>query len=111
MRIACGDDCFVCLNPYACGTLMAEPIDMLPRDERAAEAQELLDNPLLQEVFKRLADEAIEQLQGAKPASEAALSAHYRLLAIRSVQADLVRLVNDPKMLRAADARRRRLSS
>jgi hypothetical protein len=87
---------------------MAEPIDMLARDERAAEAQSLLDNHLLQEIFRTLADEAIEQLHRAEPASAAALSAHYRLLAIRAVHADIQRLVDDPKMLRAAGDRRRR---
>ena len=89
---------------------MVEPIDMLQRDERAAEAQELLDNALLQEILKHLADEAIEQLTRAGPGSEVALGAHYRLQAIRAIQADLIRLVDDPKMLRAAVDRRRRLS-
>ena len=89
---------------------MPEPIDMLQRDERAAEAKELLDNPLLQEILKHLADEAVEQLTRAGPGSEAALSYHYRLQAIRALWADVQRMVDDPKMLRAAADRRRRLS-
>ena len=89
---------------------MVEPIDLLQRDERSAEAQELLDNLLLQQIFKQLADEAIEALTRAGPGSEAALGFHYRLQAIRALQADLQRMVDDPKMLRAAADRRRRLS-
>jgi hypothetical protein len=89
---------------------VAEPIDMLERDERAADAKELLDNPLLQEVFKRLEDETVEQLTLAGPGSEKALAYHHRLQALRAVYADLLRMVDDPKMLRAAQDRRRRFS-
>ena len=44
------------------------------------------------------------------PGSEVALAQHYRIMAIRAVHADLIRLVDDPKMLRAARERRRRFS-
>ena len=89
---------------------MTEPIDMLERDERAAEAQELLHNPLLQEVFGRLEAEAREAMLAAPPGSEVATAHHFRIMAIRAVNADLIRMVDDPKMLRAAQERRRRFS-
>ena len=41
---------------------MTEPIDMLQRDERAAEAKELLDNPLLQTILGQLEIEAREAM-------------------------------------------------
>ena len=86
------------------------PIDMLERDEKAADAKELLDHPLLQEVFKRITDEATETMLAHPPGSELSLFSHHRVLAIRALQADLIRLVEDPKMLRAAAERRRRFS-
>jgi len=89
---------------------VAEPIDMLARDERAADAKELLDHPLLQEVLEKLEREATEALLSAGPGSPVALSAHYRILAVRAIRAELISLVEDPKMLRAARERRRRLS-
>jgi hypothetical protein len=90
---------------------MTEPIDMLQRDERAADAKELLDNPLLQEVFKRVEAEAQEAMLNAEPGSPAAVAYHQRIMAIRAVYADLLRLVDDPKMLRYAAERRRRHSN
>jgi hypothetical protein len=89
---------------------MAAPIDMMERDERAADAKELLDNPLLQEVFKRIEAEAQEAMLGAEPGSPVATANHHRIMAIRAIHADLLRLVDDPKMLRAAAERRRRFS-
>jgi hypothetical protein len=89
---------------------MAEPIDMLARDERAADAKELLDNPLLQEVFKRIEAEAQETMLNAEPGSPVAVAYHQRIMAIRAIHADLLRMVDDPKMLRAAQDRRRRFS-
>jgi hypothetical protein len=89
---------------------MTEPIDMLERDEKAADAKALLDNLLLQEIFRRLEEEATTQMIESGPMSPEAVSAHFRILAIRSLQADLVRFVDDPKMLRAAQERRRRFS-
>jgi hypothetical protein len=89
---------------------MVEPIDMLQRDERAAEAQALLDNPLLQEIVKHLEEEGWAALLAAEPGSPAAIAHHQRIMAIRAIQADLIRLVDDPKMLRAAAERRRRLA-
>ena len=90
---------------------MTEPIDMLARDERAAEAKELLDNVLLQEVFKRIEAEAQEAMINAEPGSPVAVAYHQRIMAIRAVYADLLRLVDDPKMLRFAAERRRRHSN
>jgi hypothetical protein len=85
-------------------------IDMMERDERAADAKELLDNPLLQEVFKRIEAEATERMVHSGPGTSVSVSEHYRIQAIRAVHADLIRLVDDPKMLRAAQDRRRRFS-
>jgi hypothetical protein len=90
---------------------MNEPIDMLQRDERAAEARALLDNPLLQEIYSKLESDAFEALIHAEPGSPAATACHLRIMALRAIQADLIRLVEDPKMLRAASERRRRLSA
>ena len=90
---------------------MTELIDMLQRDERAADAKELLDNALLQEVFKRVEAEAQEAMLNAEPGSPAAVAYHQRIMAIRAVYADLLRLVDDPKMLRYAAERRRRHSN
>ena len=90
--------------------MTVEPIDLLQKDERAADAQDLLDNALLQEIFRRLQDEAIDLLTNAVPGSVEAVNTHYRLLAIRAIEADLHRLVEDQKMLRAAAERRRKLS-
>jgi hypothetical protein len=90
---------------------MSEPIDMLQRDERAAEARDLLDNPLLQEIYQKLESEAVEALLRAEPGSSVATASHLRIMALRSIQAELTRLVEDPKMLRAASERRRRLST
>ena len=89
---------------------MPEPIDMLQRDERAAEAKSLLDNPLLQEIYQKLELDAVEALLHAEPGSSAATACHLRIMALRAIQADLIRMVEDPKMLRAASERRRRLS-
>ena len=90
---------------------MTEPIDMLARDERAADAKALLDNALLQEVFKRIEVEAQEAMLNAEPGSPVAVAYHQRIMAIRAVYADLLRLVDDPKMLRHAAERRRRHSN
>ena len=90
---------------------MTELIDMLQRDERAADAKELLDNALLQEVFKRIEVEAQEAMLNAEPGSPVAVAYHQRIMAIRAVYADLLRLVDDPKMLRFAAERRRRHSN
>ena len=89
---------------------MVEPIDMLERDERAAEAQALLDNPLLQEIFQQLENEGHARLIAAGPGTPGAVAEHHRILAIRAIHADLLRLVDDPKMLRAARERRRHFS-
>jgi hypothetical protein len=89
---------------------MTEPIDMLARDERAAAAKELLDNALLQEIFRQLEDEAMARLLSVEPGSSAAVAHHQRIMAIRAVHADLIRLVDDPKMLRFAADRRRKFS-
>jgi hypothetical protein len=89
---------------------MVTPIDLLERDERAAEARALLDNPLLQEIYSKLESDAFEALIHAEPGSPAATSCHLRIMALRAIQADLIRMVEDPKMLRAANERRRRLS-
>jgi hypothetical protein len=90
---------------------MSEPIDMLARDERAADAKELLDNPLLIEVFRRIEAEAQEAMLNTEPGSPAAVAYHQRIMAIRAIHADLLRLVDDPKMLRFAAERRRRHSN
>jgi hypothetical protein len=89
---------------------MSEHIDMLQRDERAAEAKELLDNSLLQEVFRRIEAEAQEAMLNAEPGSPAAVAYHQRIMAVRAIHADLLRLVDDPKMLRFAADRRRKFS-
>lgn len=89
---------------------MSEPIDMLQRDERAGDAQDLLDNPLLIEIFQRVEKEAQEAMLNAEPGSPAAVAHHQRIMAIRAIHADLQRMVDDPKMLRAAADRRRRFS-
>lgn len=89
---------------------MTEPIDMLARDERAAEAKELLDNPLLQTILAQLEIEAREAMLNAEPGSPAAVAYHQRIMAIRAINADLIRLVDDPKMLRFAAERRKRHS-
>jgi hypothetical protein len=85
-------------------------IDMLQRDERAAEAKALLDNPLLQAILGRLEAEAQELMLNAEPGSAVAVAYHQRVMAIRAIHADLIRLVDDPKMLRFAAERRRHLS-
>ena len=85
-------------------------IDMLARDERASDAKELLDHPLLTEIIQHLIDEATATILANPPGSEVGLMAHHRVLAVRAIQADLVRLVEDPKMLRAAADRRRRFA-
>ena len=90
---------------------MTEPIDLLARDERAAEAKELLDNPLLQTILGQLEIEAREAMLAAEPGSPAAVAYHQRIMAIRAINADLIRLVDDPKMLRHAAERRRRHSN
>ena len=89
---------------------MTEPIDMLQRDERAAAAKELLDNPLLQESFRRIEAEAQEAMLNAEPGSPAAVAYHQRIMAVRAINADLIRMVDDPKMLRHAAERRRKFS-
>jgi len=85
-------------------------IDMLQRDERAAEAQDLLDNSLLQTILSNLEIDAREAMLKAEPGSSVAVAYHQRIMAIRAIHADLIRLVDDPKMLRAAADRRRRFS-
>jgi hypothetical protein len=90
---------------------MTEPIDMLQRDERAAEAKELLDNPLLQTILGNLEIEAREAMLAAEPGSPVAVAYHQRIMAIRAINADLIRLVDDPKMLRFAADRRRRATN
>ena len=90
---------------------ITEPIDMLQRDERAAEAKELLDNPLLQTILGNLEIEAREAMLAAEPGSPAAVAYHQRIMAIRAINADLIRLVDDPKMLRFAAERRKRQSN
>jgi len=85
-------------------------IDMLARDERASDAKELLDHPLLTEIIQHLIDEATATILANPPGSEVGLMAHHRVLAVRAIQADLVRLVEDPKMLLAAVERRRRFA-
>ena len=85
-------------------------VDMLERDERAAEAKELLDNPLLQTILGKLEVEAREMMLNADPGSPVAVAYHQRVMAIRAIHADLIRLVDDPKMLRFAAERRRRFS-
>ena len=90
---------------------MTERIDMLARDELAAAAKALLDDPLLQEVFKRIEAEAQEAMLNAEPGSPVAVAYHQRIMAIRAIHADLLRLVDDPKMLRHAAERRRRHSN
>ena len=85
-------------------------IDMLERDERAAEAQALLDSPLLQVIYEQLETEAMAALLKAEPGSPAATACHLRIMALRAIQADLIRMVDDPKMLRAAVERRQRFS-
>ena len=89
---------------------MADAFDLLQRDERAAEAKELLDNPLLQEILGQLETEAREAMLAAPPGSQVATANHYRIMAVRAINADLIRMVEDPKMLRAARERRRRFS-
>jgi hypothetical protein len=89
---------------------MTEPIDMLERDERAADAKALLDNPLLQEVFQRMEAAATERLLSAEPGTIVAVAHHQRIMAIRSLHAELISMVEDPKTLRAAAERRRRFS-
>lgn len=89
---------------------MVEPIDMLQRDERAAEATELLDNPLLFEILLELENEATHVVLIEAAGSQASMAAIHKLHAVRALRADLIRLVDDPKMLRAAADRRRRLS-
>jgi len=86
------------------------PIDMLERDERASNAKALLDDPLLQAVLDGLIAEATEQILANPPGSDVAYAAHHRVLAVRALQADLIRLVDDPKTLRAAAERRRRFA-
>ena len=83
---------------------------MLQRDERAAEARELLDNPLLQEILDSEEREATERLLALPPGAPAGMAEQYRVQAIRAIRADLIRLVDDPKMLRAARERRRRFA-
>ena len=90
---------------------MTEPIDMLQRDERAAEAKELLDNPLLQTILGQLEIESREAMLAAEPGSPAAIAYHQRIMAIRAINADLIRLVDDPKMLRFAAERRKRTTN
>lgn len=85
-------------------------IDMLERDERASHAKALLEDPLLQTVLDGLISEATEQMLANPPGSDACYAAHHRVLAIRALQADLIRLVDDPKTLRAAAERRRRFA-
>ena len=89
---------------------MPEPVNMLERDERAAEAQELLHNPLLQTILGALEVEARELMLNAQPGSPVATAQHYRIMAIRAINADLIRMVDDPKMLRLAKERRRHFS-
>lgn len=89
---------------------MIEPIDMLERDERAAEAKELLDNPLLQSILGKLEVEAREMMLNSEPGSPASVAYHQRIMAIRAIHADLIRLVDDPKMLRHAAERRRKFA-
>ena len=55
---------------------MAEPIDMLERDERAAEARSCSHNPLLQTILGQLEIEAREAMLAAVPGSEVALAQH-----------------------------------
>jgi len=83
---------------------------MLERDEKAADAKELLDHPLLTEILENLLKEATEQILANPPGSDVSLFSHHRVLAIRALQADLIRCVEDPKMLRAAAERRRRFA-
>jgi hypothetical protein len=47
----------------------------------------------------------------AEPGSPVAVAYHQRIMAIRAIHADLLRLVDDPKMLRYAAERRRRHSN
>jgi hypothetical protein len=86
------------------------PIDMFERDERASNAKALLEDPLLQTIFEGLISEATEQMLANPPGSPVSSAAHYRVLAVRSLQAELIRLVDDPKVLRAAAALRRRFA-
>ena len=51
---------------------------MLERDERAAEAKELLHNPLLQTILGQLEVEAREMMLNAEPGSPVAVAYHQR---------------------------------
>ena len=89
---------------------MAEPIDMLERDERAAEAKELLTIRSCRRSFGGSRSRRGSRCCSAEPGSPVAVAHHQRIMAIRAIHADLIRLVDDPKMLRAARERRRRFS-
>ena len=61
-------------------------------------------------ITRRLEVEAREAMLAAEPGSPAAIAYHQRIMAVRAINADLIRLVDDPKMLRLAAERRRRFS-
>ena len=66
--------------------------------------------PCCRRYFRQQEEEATEQMVQLGPSSPAGMAAYHRVHALRALQADLVRLVDDPKMLRAARERRRRFS-
>jgi len=86
-------------------------IDMLGRDERASEAKGLMENALLQAILHEMEAQAMNALITSPPGSPAAIAHHQRLMAVKEFWANLQRLVDDPKVLRSAAERRRRLST
>lgn len=82
--------------------------DQLVLEERAAQAKELLNHPLIQECLDAMEWQAFEKAVNAPFA--AAPGALLELRAIRGLRAQLQTIVSDADMARAA-TRRRRMSS
>jgi hypothetical protein len=74
---------------------MLSPIEL---DERAASAQNFLNDPVVKEIFSELRSQYTGTLMQADVGSLTATTAHAMLRALEDIHAALVSKVNDKKM-------------
>ena len=75
-----------------------KPLSDLEVDERAAEAQSLLDNPVFAEALNDIYSQALGTLLNSDVGSLTASTAHATMKAIRDVRVQLELYITDKKM-------------
>jgi hypothetical protein len=73
------------------------------KEERAAAAKNLLNDPTLKAVFDGMEEEAVAVFRSKPVGDLTAASAHARILAITEIRGQLTSWVNDEKMIRKPD--------